>query len=161
MSAALDREGKSTYKKYAPFMNSSYNMYVHIHMTQKALLNARYSEVKSFGITIMELALLTIVKGLDGEATPTQIARLIMRRRSTVSGLLNRMERNGLIRRSEYKNNKRLRKVTLTVKGKKVLEQTWEMDNIDDVIGSISDDEFRRLWSLLEKLQELALKQTK
>ena len=161
MSAVLNREGKSTYKKYAPFMNSSYNMYVHIHMTQKALLNARYSEVKSFGITIMELALLTIVKGLDGEATPAQIARLIMRRRSTVSGLLNRMERNGLIRRSEYKSNKRLRKVTLTVKGEKVLEQTWEMDNIDNIIGSISDDEFRRLWTLLEKLQGLALKQLK
>ena len=161
MSAALNRERKSTYKKYAPFMSSSYNMYVHIHMTQKALLNARHSEVKAFGITIMELALLTIVKGLGGEATPAQIARLIIRRRSTVSGLLNRMERNGLIRRSEYKNNKRLRKVTLTVKGKKVLEQTWEVDNINDIIGSISDDEFRRLWALLEKLQGLALKQLK
>ncbi|MFA5055842.1 MAG: MarR family transcriptional regulator [Dehalococcoidia bacterium] len=161
MSKGFNREEQTKYKEYAPFMNSSYNMYVHIHMTQKALLNARYSEVKAFGITIMELALLTIVKGHGGEATPAQIARLIMRRRSTVSGLLNRMERNGLIRRSEYKNNKRLRKVTLTDKGKKVLEQTWEVDNIHDIVGSLSDEEFKQLWTLLEKLQNLALKHTK
>jgi len=161
MSAALNRERKSTYKKYAPFMSSSYNMYVHIHMTQKALLNARHSEVKAFGITIMELALLTIVKGLGGEATPAQIARLIMRRRSTVSGLLNRMERNGLIKRSEYKNNKRLRKVTLTNKGKQVLEQTWEVDNIHDIVGTLSDEKFKQLWLLLDKLKKLALKHTK
>ena len=161
MAKGFHREEQTKYKEYAPFMNSSYNMYVHIHMTQKALLNARYSEVKAFGITIMELALLTILKGHSGEPTPAQIARLIMRRRSTVSGLLNRMERNGLIKRSEYKNNKRLRKVTLTNKGKEVLEQAWEVDNINDIIGSISDDEFRRLWALLEKVQGLALKQIK
>jgi len=161
MSEAFNREEKLTYRKYAPFMNSSYNLYVHIHMTQKALLSARHSEIKGLGITIMELALLTIVSGLGGAATPAEISQLIMRRRSTVSGLLNRMERNGLIKRSEYKNNKKLRKVTLTVKGQKVLDQTEEMDIINDIIGSISDDDFRRLWALLEKLQELALKQTK
>jgi len=156
MKKQIDRDKEPLYKKYAPFLNSSYNLYAHIYMTHKALFIARYSEIKEFGITPVELALLTVVNGLGGSATPAEIARWIMRKRSTVSGLLNRMERNGLVERSKYENNKKLRKVTLTTKGKRVLEQTGEMDVLYDITGSLSDDEFRQLWLLLEKLQEIA-----
>ena len=151
----------STYNKYAPFLNDSYNLYAHIYLTHKALFRARHSEIKGLGITPMELALLTIVSGLGGSATPAEISRLIMRNRSTVSGLLNRTERNGLVKRSEYKGNKKLTKVTITEKGQKALEQSGKSDVLNDITGSLSDDEFRQLWTLLEKLQELALKQAK
>jgi len=148
------------YNKYAPFLNNSYNLYAHIYLTQKALFKARYSEIKGLGITPMELALLTIVSGIGGSATPAEISHLIMRNRSTVSGLLNRMERNGLVKRSGYENNKKLRKVTITKKGQDALDQTGRSDVLNDITGSLSDEEFKQLWLLLEKLQGLALKHT-
>lgn len=152
---------ESGYQKYAPFLNNSYNLYAHIYLTHKALFKARYSEIKGVGITPMELALLTIVNGLGGSATPADISHLIMRNRSTVSGLLNRMERNGLVKRSGYENNKKLRKVTLTKKGRDALARTGRSDVLNDITDSLSDEEFRQLWSLLEKLQSLALKYTR
>jgi len=152
---------ESTYRKYAPFLNSSYNLYAHIYLTHKALFKARYSEIKDLGITPMELALLTIVNGLGGAATPAEISQLIMRNRSTVSGLLNRMERNGLIKRSGYEENKKLRKVTLTKKGQNALEQTGRSDVLDDITGSMSDEDFKQLWMLLEKIQSAAMNHTK
>ncbi|MEA1958220.1 MAG: winged helix DNA-binding protein [Chloroflexota bacterium] len=161
MTEQISRDEEPAYKRYAPFLNSSYNLYVHIYMTHKALFSVRYGEIKGFEVTPMELALLTIVNGIGGSATPAEIARWIMRKRSTVSGLLNRMERNGLIKRSEYENNKKLKKVTLTDEGRKILEQTGESDVLNDITGSLSDDEFERLWSLLEKLQQIATKDVK
>jgi DNA-binding MarR family transcriptional regulator len=156
MSEAFNRDEELTYKKYSPFLNSSYNLYAHVYMTHKALFIARYNEIKDFGVTPMELALLTVVNGLGGSLTPAEIARWIMRKRSTVSGLLNRMERNGLIERSGHENSKKLKKVTLTTRGQRVLEQTGERDVLNDITGSLSDDEFGQLWSLLEKLQGIA-----
>ena len=152
---------ESTYRKYAPFLNNSYNLYAHIYLTHKALFKARYSEIRGLDITPMELALLTIVNGLGGAATPAEISQLIMRNRSTVSGLLNRMERNGLIERSEHEKNKKLRNVTVTKKGQDALDQAVRSDVLDDITGSLSDEDFKQLWQLLEKLQGLALKHTK
>jgi DNA-binding MarR family transcriptional regulator len=156
MKKRLDRDRETIYQRYAPFINSSYNLYAHIYMTHKALFVARYNEIKGFGVTPMELALLMVVEGIGGSATPAEIAKWIMRRRSTVSGLLNRMERNRLIERSEYEGNKKLKKVTLTEKGREVLELTGSRDVLDDIAGMLSDEEFRQLWSLLEKLQGAA-----
>ena len=151
---------EATYRKYAPFLNNSYNLYAHIYLTHKALFKARYSEIKDLGITPMELALLTIVSGRGGSATPAEISHLIMRNRSTVSGLLNRMERNGLIKRSGYEENRKLRKVTITKKGQSALEKTGRSDVLNDIVGSLSDEDFKQLWMLLEKIQNAALKHT-
>lgn len=71
------------------------------------------------------------------------------------------MQRNGLVKRSEYKGNKKLTKVIITEKGQKALEQSGKSDVLNDITGSLSDDEFRQPWILLEKLQEIALKQAK
>mgnify|MGYP001766171984 CR=1 FL=1 len=151
---------ESNYQKYAPFLNNSYNLYAHIYLTHKALFKARYREIRGLGITPMELALLTIVNGLGGAATPAEISHLIMRNRSTVSGLLNRMERNGLINRSGYEENKKLRKVTVTKKGQSALEKAGRSDVLNDIVGSLPDDDFKQLWQLLDKLQGLALNHT-
>jgi DNA-binding MarR family transcriptional regulator len=108
----------------------------------------------------MELALLTVVEGLGGSATPADISRWMMRKRPTVSGLLNRMERNGLVVRTGCQENKKLKKVTITKKGQGALAQSKKKDVLNTIIGSMSDEEYRQLWSLLEKLKHTALSMT-
>jgi len=147
-------EKDPTYRRYVPFLNISYNLYMHIFTTYTALYTAGHNATKHLNATHMEIALLTIVSGLGGAATPAEIARWLMRKRSTISGLLNRMERNGLIERSGYENNKKLRKVTLTEKGREILGQMDNSDVLKDYTGALSDEEFQQLWYLLEKLQQ-------
>lgn len=156
MSEVYNRNENPTYKKYVPFLDSSYNLYLLLYLTHIALFKARYYEIKEFGITSMELALLVIVDGLGESATPTEISRWIMRKRPTVSELLNRMERNGLVIRTGYKDNKKLKKVAITNKGREALDQATKKDIWHTIIGSLSDDEYHQLWSLLEKLKDTA-----
>ena len=159
--ASLQNLGEdSGYRKYVPFLNRYYNLYFLMYLTQTALFRARYHEVKECGLTSMELALLTVVEGLGGSATPADISRWIMRKRPTVSGLLNRMERNGLVVRTGHKENKKLKKVTITKKGQEALVQSKKKDVLNTIIGSMSDEEYRQLWSLLEKLKHTALSMT-
>ena len=150
----------SRYRKYVPFLNRYYNLYFLMYLTQTALFRARYREVKECGLTSMELALLTVVEGLGGSATPADISRWMMRKRPTVSGLLNRMERNGLVVRTGCQENKKLKKVTITEKGQGALAQSKKKDVLNTIIGSMSDEEYRQLWSLLEKLKHTALSMT-
>lgn len=160
MSEECNRDDDPTYRKYVPFLDSSYNLYLLLYLTHIALFRARYYEIKEFGITSMELALLVIVDGLGESATPAEISRWIMRKRPTVSELLNRMERNGLVIRTGYKDNKKRKKVTITNKGREALGKATKKDIWHTIMGSLSDDEYHQLWSLLEKLKDKAVSLT-
>ena len=157
MAEASRRDRDPAYRKYVPFLDSNYNLYLLLYLTQSALFDARYREIKGFGLTTMELALLTVVDGLGEKATPAEIARWMMRRRPTVSGLLDRMERNGLVERSAYRNSRKSKLVTMTDRGRKALDMANEKDVWRTIIGAMPDEDFRQLWSLLEKLKDAAL----
>ena len=157
MAAASERDRNPAYRKYVPFLDSNYNLYLLLYLTHAALFDARYREIKGFGLTSMELALLTVVDGLGDKATPAEIARWMMRRRPTVTGLLDRMERNGLVKRSAYRGSRKLKLVTMTDKGRKALEKANQKDVWKSIIGAMPDEEYRQLWSLLEKLKDAAL----
>lgn len=160
MAETSKRDQEPAYRKYVPFLDSNYNLYLLIYLTHAALFDARYREIRGFGLTSMELALLTVVDGLGESATPTEIARWMMRRRPTVTGLLDRMERNGLVKRSAYRGSRKSKLVTMTDKGRKALDKANEKDIWKTIIGAMSDEEYRQLWSLLEKLKDKALART-
>jgi len=157
VAESSQRDRDPAYRKYVPFLDSNHNLYLLLHLTHAALFDARYREIRGSGITTMELALLTVVDGLGEKATPAEIARWMMRRRPTVSGLLDRMERNGLVERSAYRGSRKSKLVTMTDKGRKALDKANEKDVWKTIIGSMPDEEYRQLWSLLEKLKDNAL----
>jgi DNA-binding MarR family transcriptional regulator len=156
VAAASQRDRNPAYRKYVPFLDSNYNLYLLLYLTQSALFDARYREIRGTGITSMELALLTVVDGLGDKATPAEIARWMMRRRPTVTGLLDRMERNGLVQRSAYRGSRKSKLVTMTDKGRKALDTANQKDVWKTIIGAMPDEEYRQLWSLLEKLKDAA-----
>ena len=148
MTEVLKRNENPAYRKYVPFLDSSYNLYTLIYLTQIALFRTRYNQVKELGVTSLEAALLLVVD---------EISRWMMRKRPTVSGLLDRMERNGLVIREGYNHNKKLKKVVMTQKGREALDQIMKKDSMRTIISSITDEEYAQLWSLLEKLKDKAL----
>jgi DNA-binding MarR family transcriptional regulator len=114
--------------------------------------------VKDLGLTPAEFHLLLLVSELGGTATPGEIAQWMMRKRPTISGLLNRMEKNGLVLRKAFKGNKKLKKVTITKKGQEALDLlTSEKDILNVIMRSLSEMEYKQLWTLLEKLRGEAL----
>lgn len=76
-------------------------------------------------------------------------------RRSSITSVLNNLEKNGFVRREEVNNDKRLKKVVLTEKGIK------HQDMIDKIIfdfenqlqKDLSEEEINQLFALLTKLE--------
>lgn len=77
-------------------------------------------------------------------------------RRSSITSVLNNLEKNDFIRREEVNNDKRLKKVVLTEKGIK------HQDMIDKIIlnfeqqlqNNFNDDEIKQLFYLFNKLEK-------
>ncbi|MFO8010673.1 MAG: MarR family transcriptional regulator [Dehalococcoidia bacterium] len=158
MVEQIDTNEEFNFKKYVPFMGRDYNIFMLAGLTLTSIFEARHSQVKHLGLTPTEFHLLMLVSELGGTATPGEIAQWMMRKPPTVSGLLNRMERNGLIKRTGVKNNRKLKKVALTSKGQQCLDSLAdEQDILNTIISSLTQEEYQQLWSLLEKLRESAL----
>ena len=148
----------TNYRKYVPFMNREYNLLMLAGLTVNAILKARQNQVKELGLTTTQFHLLLLVSELGEEAFPAEIARWMMLKPPTVSSLCNRMERDGLIVRRSYKNNKKLKRITITKKGEEALAHlSNEKDILNTIMSSLTQEEYGQLWILLEKLKAVAL----
>lgn len=79
---------------------------------------------KDLGISIPQLLCLSFLQGKDNyQATNKQLSEYLNLNSSTVTGIINRLEKKGLIARLPKKGDKRITYVALTSAGYKVLEK--------------------------------------
>ena len=64
------------------------------------ILRARNKELKQYGISAIEAAVLIVVKDIANKATISDISRKRLRKSHTISSLVTRMERKGLLRKN-------------------------------------------------------------
>ena len=113
------------------------------------------------GITYPQYLVLLVLWEQDKQPV-CDIAKKMMLDTNTVTPLLQRMEKSGLINRTRGKEDSRQRIVSLTEKGKSLNEQAREIPNClrhDLAIKTGEEDEILKMIPLLDKLIE-GLKQT-
>ena len=124
-----------------------------------AIFKAREKELNGNGFTAMEATALFIIQAIGDRATPAEISRWILREPHSVSGLLDRMERRGLIERTKDLEWKNMVRVTVTEKGKKAYEMSTERESIHNILSVLSAEECQQLSSCLRTLRDRALQQ--
>lgn len=83
-------------KNYS-FVDQDYELWVLLHQPRDAVFKAREKELSPYGISTMQAAVLFIILAIGNEATPTEISRWLLREPHSVSNLLSRMEKEGLV----------------------------------------------------------------
>jgi len=135
-----------------------YNVWLLLHQTRNAILRAREKELSKYNISSREAAVLFAIRAIGDNSTPAQIARWIFREPHTVSALINRMERKGLVKKEKDTCRKNVWLVTLTEKGGKAYQQSIEnRETFHTIISSLTKSECRRLELYLRKLRDRAL----
>jgi len=122
-----------------------------------AMVRATENELRPIGISMIGAAVLFLVKNAKTPATPAQISRWLFREPHTVSGLLNRMEKQGLVRRTKDLERKNLVRVTLTAKGEEAYQRQSEMRVVRKVLSSLSPKQRNNLMAYLRALRSRAL----
>ena len=98
-------------------------LWILIAQAKDALSKARHRELEKFNINRERRAILWSIKNNRGQSTPVAISRLLMKELNSVSEMLKRMEKEGLVKRGK-RSGKASLTVTLTEKGEEVFNQS-------------------------------------
>ena len=129
-----------------------------IHM-RRTMYKARTKELFRYGIRPAEAAVLFIVQTIGYRATPAEISRWLIREPHSISGLLVRMEKKGLLRGVKDLERKNLIRVELTEKGQEAYRQSAKRESIHRIMSSLSGEECRRLRKYLQKIRDKAIEE--
>ncbi len=133
-----------------------------LHQTTEAIGRAREKELAEHGIALRQVAALYVINHLiktKGESvTPTELAQWLFRRPNTISSILDRMEREGLINKGKDDQRRNLVRVSLTEKGRDAYQKSTQRESLHQVMGCLSTEEQDVFFGYLERLRDNALK---
>ena len=125
-----------------------------------ATVKAREKELERYGLTVPKDAVLRIIHVLGEKASPAEISRWMIREDHSVSEILNRMEEDGLVRKSKISGQKKGIRVTLTERGEQLHRAVSVNTNITlSIFECLSAEEGKQLKNALNKVLTEALKQ--
>jgi len=139
--------------------NQYYELWVLLQQASDAMFEARENELREYGITAMQAAVLYIVKAIGDEATPAQVSRWILRKPHSVSGILQRMEKAGLVKKTKDLTRRNLIRVTMTDKGRQALSQSMKRKSFQRILSSLSEDERQQMRAQLRTVRNKGLKE--
>jgi DNA-binding MarR family transcriptional regulator len=128
-----------------------------IIQTRDLLVKLENRELSKHGLTIIQFAVLDLVSMLGNDATPTEISNRLLRQPHTISGLLIRMENDGLVTRTKNPDSKRNVNIGLTEKGRQLLERARNVGSSHDLRTYCSEEEIQQLIASLKKIRRYAL----
>jgi DNA-binding MarR family transcriptional regulator len=124
-----------------------------------AALQLRAKELKKYSVKARQAAVLFVLHAIGDRATPAEVSRWVTREPHTVSSLLNRMVREGLLTKVKDLDRKNLVRLVLTEKGKQQYSLSLKREAVHDLFSVLSEDERQQLRLYLEKLRDKVFKE--
>ncbi|MBI4334410.1 MAG: winged helix DNA-binding protein [Chloroflexi bacterium] len=145
------------------FSDRDFNLWVLLQNTRDTLVAARAKELRQLGISNIEAAVLFTVQAIEENgqthATPTEISRWLFRKQNSISALLRRMEKKGLVGRVSDLPRKNLVRIVLTREGRRIYEQSTKRPCVRRILSALSDAQGDQLSSLLLMIRDKGLKE--
>ncbi len=127
----------------------AFNTWLILDYTRFTVARLRDIELTKLGITPEQAAILKILCR-HGTSTITQIADRWMRQPQSVSTLISRMAKQGLVQKVKYPKRKVI-EINVTEKGKR-LHDKLTSDSINMVFSALSQDDLQKLSQYLKLL---------
>jgi len=135
--------------------NTVLRLWLLLHRVRDGIVLCEDSIFGKYGLTTEQFSALAAVKSRGGSLKPSEIAAILARRPNSVSMLIDRMVKAGLVKRTRDRKDRRVVKVSLTSKGEKTLTpatpEGWEF--IQKILSPLSDKDKQALNSMLEVLK--------
>jgi DNA-binding MarR family transcriptional regulator len=123
------------------------------------LFKIRERELLPQNLSATAAEILFLVDAMGDEVTPAKITRMMLREPHSVSGILMRMEKHGLLKRTKNMERKNLIRITLTAKGERVLSQAMKKEGTMGILSRLSAVQQKQLKVTLTALKEAGRKE--
>jgi MarR family transcriptional regulator, transcriptional regulator for hemolysin len=142
----------------SPFLDEYYKLWLLLSQTRSAIYKARH---KKFGRYMHpnQAAALVMIQRYDGEITPTVLANHLFLEPHSISELVDRMQKKGLVMKTKDKNKGHVVRISLTEKGHDLSSELVQMDFIRTLMGSLTATQRKQLWNCLSTLFQATLKE--
>ena len=135
--------------------NTVLRVWLLLHRVRDILALCEDSIFAEYGITTEQFSVLAAVKSRGGSLRPTDLASILERSINSMSMLVDRMVKAGLVRRARDRIDRRVVRVTLTSKGANAIERAipegW--DFIQKILSPLSYKDKQALASMLETVK--------
>lgn len=142
-----------------PKIDQDNRLWMLLQQTSDILFEIRETELREDGLTAMHATALLVIKTIGDKATPAEIARLMVRKPHSVTGLLSRMEKAKLIKRTKDLHRKNLVRVSITEKGEEAYKLAMKRKVVQKIVASLSAEQQKQLTSCLEVLRDRGLRE--
>jgi MarR family transcriptional regulator, organic hydroperoxide resistance regulator len=115
-------------------------------------------QTKETGLTYQQFLVLMVLDKTGNQGTVGTIAEQLDREQNTLSVLLERMKRDGLVKKVRNMGDRRLVRVVMTDKGKQKLAQATGIGNklIAELTSSYTEEEMKIMMQLIRKMEKSA-----
>lgn len=137
---------------------SGHQLMVLLFQTRDLMLNLKRKELRKFGLTFEESTILIHIDKLGKKATPVELSRQLLRKHHSITGLLLRMEKKGLIIRNKDLKRKNMIRVSMTDKGKAMFHNAKDEDILERMAALLSDEQKKDMAAGLNVLRDEAFK---
>jgi len=129
-----------------------------LHQARDAIFKLREKELRRFGISTPQAEILFNIEAIGYQPTPTEISKRLLREFHSVSSILIRMEKKGLVKKESDLNRSNLVRISLTDKGRKIYDEAAKRETIFKILSCLSETETIQLLSSLKKIRDEAVK---
>ncbi|MHC1578960.1 MAG: MarR family winged helix-turn-helix transcriptional regulator [Dehalococcoidia bacterium] len=130
-----------------------------VHRTRDVLMNCEDKIVGKYGLTSEQFGVLAIMKLLGESVRVTDLAQGLERSTNSVSMIVDRMVKIGLVRRVRSKSDRRVVNVVMTSKGENALKPSTRegVDFIREILSPLSDQDMRAFVAMHETIKYRAV----
>jgi len=130
------------------------------HRTRDALRNCEDKVFAKYGLTAEQYGVLAVMEVLGGSVRVTDLARGLGRSANSVSMIVDRMVRAGLVRRGRDRGDRRTVRVSVTNKGQAAFRPATMagLDLIRELTSPLSYEDKRTFVGLHEMIRDKALR---
>ena len=138
------------------FRNEHQKSVINLIYTYNWMTEKSKSILDRFDVTAQQFNILRILRGAGEPLSTLQIRQRMLDKMSDTSRIVDRLVKKGLAKKVLCKTDKRLVDVTITDKGKKLLENLDAyQDEMDAILKNLTIEEAAGLNSLLDKIRSV------
>ena len=134
-------------------LNENETAWMRLFRTYKVLERAREVELAKADLSLAQAGVLYFLKDAKEPLTPSKLARLMYKEPHTISGLISRMEAQGLVNKRKDLGRKNLVRVSLTKKGDEAFKRQLGKTAVMNVTSCLSKKDLDKLNVLSDKLR--------
>ncbi|MCR4393532.1 MAG: winged helix DNA-binding protein [Dehalococcoidales bacterium] len=130
------------------------NLYILLDQVSSIITSAVELELRHLRLTQPQVRILTMLSREDKPATIDELAKWTFKEFNSVSTLINRMEKKGLVKKTKQPDDPKTY-VSLTEKGSNLYHHQVTERSIHLIFGKLTEEEKNHLESTLKKLRDI------